>query len=294
MPATETRASERPQKGPSSVAMPRANRVIAIPEFRLEDRLLPEHVDFFETYGFIRFKHFLPRSRAAALHTALDELTADLVRRSVTMVRGVPLIEGKRDDGRPYFGRIPFASLQHPEFAAYLEDPRFREIIRVLAPDFRIGADERDGLVVNRFRNERGAKYKNLGWHTDSLRDLFYLERPRRYLNVGFSITDSPVRVGGLRVLPCTHEQSIASMLTQKLHFVDMEPDPNELAIETEAGDLTIHDGRMWHRTALATCYGDESERCVMYLPLMNGPIVRKTESSPTPIYFHLKRLVGY
>jgi len=291
---TNSTIDARPEPTSSAPELPRANRAIAIPEFRLDAGLTPEHVDWFETYGFIRFKDFLPRSRAAALHAALDELTADLVRRGVTKVRGVPLIEGRRDDGRPYFGRIPFASLQHPEFARYLRDPRFQEIIRVLAPDFRIGEDERDGLVVNRFRNEPGAKYKNLGWHTDSLRDLAYLERPRRYLNVGFSITDSPMRVGGLRVLPCTHEQSIASMLTQKLHFVDMAPDPNELAIETEAGDLTIHDGRMWHRTALATCYGDASERCVMYLPLMNGPIVRKTESSPTPFYFHLKRLVGY
>lgn len=289
--ATDSANSSTPR---ASIPYPRANRVIQMPDFRLDERVMPEHVDFLETYGFIRFKGFLPRSRANELYVALNEMTADLVRRGVTEMNGVPLITGKRDDGSPYYGRIPFASLNHPEYKRYIQDPRFQSIIDVLAPGFRIGEEERDGLVVNRFRNEQGAKYKNLGWHTDSLRDIAYLEKPRRYLNVGFSITDSPMRVGGLRVLPCTHNQPVAAMLFQKAHFLDMKPDENELAVETEAGDLTIHDGRMWHRTALAECYGDASERCVMYLPLMDGPIVRKNAKSKTPFYFHLKKLVGY
>lgn len=272
----------------------RANRAIAVPDFKLEDRLTAEHIDFFETYGFIRFKNFLPRSIAAELYQALLELTDELVAKGVTELNGVPLVTGKRDDGTPFFGRIPFCSLQHPRFREFLRDPRFQAIIDDLAPGSRLGEDERDGLVVNRFRNHEGAKYKNLGWHTDSLRDLAYFEKPRRYLNVGFSITDSPMKVGGLRVLPCTHNQSIASMLTTKLHFFNMEPDPNELAIETEAGDLTIHDGRLWHRTALAEVTGDASERCVTYLPIMDGPIIRKHEGSKTPVYFHLKKLLGY
>jgi hypothetical protein len=279
---------------PASPSDLRANRVISIPDFHLEGQLTPEQIDFFEVYGFIRFKQFVPRERANELYQALLELTDELVKKGVDQINGVPLIKGKRDDGSPYFGRIPFASLQHPEFAKFLRDPRFQAIIDQLAPGSRLGEDERDGLVVNRFRNEPGAKYKNLGWHTDSLRDLAYFEKPRRYLNVGFSITDSPMKVGGLRVLPCTHNQSIASMLTTKIHFFDMEPDPNELAIETEAGDLTIHDGRIWHRTALAEVTGDASERCVTYLPIMDGPVIKKHEKSPTPVYFHLKKFLGY
>lgn len=286
-----TPAQTAPATSPSQL---RANRVIQIPDFRLGDRLTPEHIDFFETYGFIRFKQFLPRERAQELYQALQELTYELVKKGSDMINGVPLIKGQRDDGSPYFGRIPFASLQHPEFAKFLRDPRFQAIIDDLAPGSRLGEDERDGLVVNRFRNEPGAKYKNLGWHTDSLRDIAYFEKPRRYLNVGFSITDSPMRVGGLRLLPCTHNQSVASMLTTKIHFFEMEPDPNELAVETEAGDLTIHDGRLWHRTALAEVTGDASERCVTYLPIMDGPIIRKHEKSSTPFYFHLKKFLGY
>jgi hypothetical protein len=274
--------------------LPRANRVIAIPDFELDGSVTPEQVDFFETYGFIRFKRFVPRARARELYEAVLEVDRALVASGREQLNGVPLIFGRRDDGTRYVQRICFASLQHEALRRFLTDPRFAAICAVAGPDFRIGEDERDGMVVNRFRNEPGAKYKRLGWHTDSLRDLFYLEKPRRYLNVGFYFTDSPIEVGGLRVLPCTHNQSVASMLTQKLHFVDDAPDPAELAITAEAGDLTFHDGRMWHRTAIAERTGDASERCVSYLPLMNGPVKRKSEKSATPLYFHLKGLVGY
>ncbi len=212
----------------------------------------------------------------------------------VEQMNGVPLIFGERADGTRYVQRIPFASLQHPALHEFLGDPRFRGILEAAGPGYRIGEDERDGMVVNRFRNEPGARYKRLGWHTDSLRDLFYLEKPRRYLNVGFNFTDSPPEVGGLRVLPCTHHQPISSLVLRKTYFLDDQPDPHELAVVAEAGDLTIHDGRMWHRTALATNQGDASERCVSYLPLMDGPLKRKHAKSATPLYFRLKSLVGY
>lgn len=275
-------------------ALPRANRVIPIPDFRLDGALTPEQVDYFETYGFIRFKRFVPKSVSAELYASMLELTADLVKKGTKEVNGVPLILGKRDDGSPYFGRIPFASLQHPRFHEFLRDPRFKAIVDQMAPGSRIAEDERDGLVVNRFRNEPGAIYKRLGWHTDSLRDLFYFEKPRRYLNVGFYITDSPLSVGGLRLLPCSQTQPLLSLMFRKRYFVDNTPDPEELAITAEAGDLTIHDGRLWHRTALAAVTGDASERSVTYLPIMDGPIKRKHAKSKTPFYFHLKKLAGY
>ena len=60
--------------------LPRANRVISIPDFQLDGRLTAEHVDFFETYGFIRFRGFVPRARAQALYGGLREITDDLVR----------------------------------------------------------------------------------------------------------------------------------------------------------------------------------------------------------------------
>ena len=175
-----------------------------------------------------------------------------------------------------------------------MQDPRFASIVELAGPGYRIGERERDGLVVNHFRHEEGSAYRSLGWHTDSLRDLFYFERPRRYLNVGIYLDDSPLAKGGVRMLAGTHKQGLWSMLTRKLHFMNHAPDPDEIALEAEAGDLTIHDGRIWHRVAQATATGDASQRRVMYLPLMDGPHKPKDENSKTPFYFRLRRLAGY
>src|SRR5205814_894929 len=144
---------------------------------------------------------------------AVREIDARLVAEGRTHVNGVPLIFGERPGPggvTRYVQRIAFASLLHDAFHELLQDPRFRAITDFAGPGYRIAEDERDGLVVNRFRREPGARYQRLGWHTDSLRDVFYLEKPRRYLNVGFYMTDSPLERGGLRLLPCTHTQPIA------------------------------------------------------------------------------------
>jgi hypothetical protein len=219
-----------------------------------------------------------------------EEIDRTWIAEGRTQVNGVPLIIGKRADGGRYVQRMAFASLFGERMHAFLGDPRFGAILAVAGPGYRIAERERDGLVINHYRNEPGSSYKNLGWHTDSLRDLFYLEKPRRYLNVGFYLDDSPIEKGGVRLIPYTHSQGIWSMLTRKAHFRDHRPDPDEYAIEAEAGDLTIHDGRIWHRVARASWTGEKSRRRVMYLPLMEGPVKLKSESSKTPFYFRLRR----
>ena len=255
-------------------------RRVEIPEFRLDDRLTTEHLDYFDAYGFIRLRGFAPRAQALALYAAFDALTNDLVARRETHVNGVPLLRGRRSDGSLFFGRIPYVSLHRPEFRDFLRDARLQAIIEQLAPGGRLAETERDGLVVSRYRNDPGSSLPCLGWHTDSLREIAYGKVPRRYINIGFSLSDSPTRVGGLRVLPFTHRQPVLSMLTRKMNFFDVDADPDEVAITTEAGDLTIHDSRIWHRAATAEVTGDDSERCVAYMPVMQGPTRSKTDSA--------------
>jgi hypothetical protein len=266
----------------------------AYPTFELGDAMTAEQVDVLDRFGFIRFRRFASPETVAELSAEVEEIDRRLIAEGRTQVNGIPLIIGARPDGTRYVQRMVFASTFGPKLHAFLADPRFAAILAVAGDGYRIGERERDGLVVNHFRHEAGSSYASLGWHTDSLRDVFYFEKPRRYLNVGFYLDDSPRAKGGVRVLPGTHEQSLWSMLTRKLHFMNHEPDPDEVAIEAEAGDLTIHDGRLWHRVARATVTGDASQRRVMYLPLMNGPLKPKDESSPTPFYFHLRKLAGY
>ena len=111
--------------------------------------------------------------------------------------------------------------------------------------------------------------------------------------NVGLYIDDSPVSKGGLRLIPGTHEQGLFKMAFGKLYFLDNRPDPREICVEAKAGDLTIHDGRLWHRVARATVTGEASRRRIMYVPLIVGPYEPKDESSPTPLYHRLSGLVG-
>lgn len=266
----------------------------APPSFTLGERLTSEQVEFLDRNGFIRFRGFASPETVRELRAEVEEIDRRIVGEGRTTINGVPLIVGTRKDGSRYVQRMVFASTFGPKLHAFLQDPRFRAILDIAGDGYRIGERERDGLVVNHFRHEEGSSYAKLGWHTDSLRDVFYFEKPRRYLNVGFYLDDSPKIKGGVRVLAGTHEQSLWSMLTRKIHFMNYEPDPDEIAIEAEAGDLTIHDGRLWHRVAQATVTGDASQRRVMYLPLMNGPEKLKDENSPTPFYFHLRKLAGY
>lgn len=275
-------------------ALPPANKLIQLPNFTFGDRLTKEQEEFFGTVGFIRFKNFVPREFALELAAEVEEIDRRLVKEGRTHIFGVPLIFGQRADGSKYVQRMCFASLFGEKLHKFLQDPRFKDILRIAGPDFRIGERERDGLVVNHYRHEEGSAFSRQGWHTDSLRDVFYGEKPRRYLNVGFYLDDSPISKGGVRLLPFSHEQSIWNLLTRKKYYLDTEFDPAEYAIEAEAGDLTIHDGRAWHRVARATATGDASQRRVMYLPLMNGPVKEKNEHSKTPLYFRLRKFAKF
>lgn len=278
----------------ADAALPAANGRIPMPAFELGERLTREQLEFLDTYGFIRFRRFASRAQVESLVEEVEAIDRRLVAEGRTQINGIPLIIGARQDGTRFIQRMVFASTFGERLHAFLEDPRFRAILEVAGPGYRIGERERDGLVINHYRREEGSSYKRLGWHTDSLRDLFYLEKPRRYLNVGFYLDDSPITKGGVRVIPFSHRQGIWPMLTRKAHFVDCDPDPEEYAVVAEAGDLTIHDGRIWHRVAEATATGDASRRRVMYVPLMEGPEKLKDEHSPTPLYFRLRRFARF
>ncbi|KYF94612.1 hypothetical protein BE20_06050 [Sorangium cellulosum] len=283
-----------PREPQPAAGLPPANRRIRLPDFTLGGALTAEQRGFLDTHGFIRFRRFAGRDAVRSLVEEAEDIDRRLVGEGRTHINGVPLILGTRKDGSRYIQRMVFASLFGERLRAFLRDPRFGAILDVAGPGYRIAERERDGLVINHYRREEGSTYQRLGWHTDSLRDVFYLERPRRYLNVGFYLDDSPLSKGGVRLIPASHRQGLFEMITRKAYFLDHRPDPDEYALEAEAGDLTIHDGRIWHRVAQATATGDASQRRVMYLPLMCGPLKEKHENSPTPLYFRLKRLAGY
>lgn len=110
----------------------------------------------------------------------------------------------------------------------------------------------------------------------------------QRMLNIGLHLDVCTRDNGGLRILPGTHSQGFLSMCFRKPYFVWHRPDPAEICVETEPGDLTVHDGRLWHRVARSTRTGAASLRRSMYLPYLIGPYEPKDERSVTPAYHTL------
>ncbi|MCB9730667.1 MAG: phytanoyl-CoA dioxygenase family protein [Deltaproteobacteria bacterium] len=261
--------------------------------FRLGERLTDEQRAFFDTYGFLHFEGFISPDEVEGLRQDMATVQARWIAEGRTKVNGIPVRYGMDVDGKPMVQRFAFTSRFGENFHRLVNDPRFEPVKALIGEDCRVGEDEKDGVVVNHYVNVEGSTYKQLGWHTDGLRDLFYLRMPGPMLNVGLYLDDSPLAKGGLRILPGTHKQGFFRMAFGKLYFLDNRTDPREVCLEARAGDLTIHDGRLWHRVARALVEGEASRRRVMYVPFLNGPYQPKDESSPTPFYHRLQKLVG-
>jgi len=77
-------------------------------------------------------------------------------------------------------------------------------------------------------------------------------------------------------------------MLFKKIYFVSHKPDKKELGLNVEAGDLTVHDGRLWHRVARSPFTGEKSRRRVMYVPIVTGKFAPRDENSKPLLYQRL------
>src|SRR5205823_8853548 len=112
----------------------------------------------------IRFRGFADPQTLAGLVADQEDVDRRFIAEGREIVNGVPLVIGKREGGMRYVQRMAFSSLFGQRLHAFLQDPRFRAILEVAGPDYRIAERERDGLVINHYRNEPGSSYKNLGW----------------------------------------------------------------------------------------------------------------------------------
>ncbi|MGZ3407758.1 MAG: phytanoyl-CoA dioxygenase family protein [Polyangia bacterium] len=260
--------------------------------FTLRGPLDAEQRDFLDSYGYIHFAAFASPSEIAMIRDELGRIEAEWVAAGRQSVNGIPIRYGTRPDGTRYVNRFAFTSLFSARLQQFLADERWDAVRAACGAQFRLGQHEKDGVVVNQFINQPGSRYKRLGWHVDALRDLFYGRLPQPMLNVGLYLDDSYRDKGALRILPGSHKQSLWRMLFGKLHFLDHRDDPNEVILEADAGDLTFHDGRTWHRVGKAQTTGLESLRRTMYLPFLTGPYEPKTEKSRMPLYHRLGRVL--
>lgn len=263
------------------------------PRFTLGTTLTAEQRAFFQQHGFLHFRPFASPEQVRAYLQATEDVQRTWLETGVDKVNGVPIKYGHDVDGSRIVQRFAFTSQHSPVLHKLLQDVRFRALFPLLeAEGGRVGENEKDGLVVNHYVNVEGSEFSQMGWHTDSLRDVFYGKRIGPMLNVGLHLDGTKATNGGLRVLPGTHRQPLGQMLFRKKYYKDVYDDPNEVAIETEAGDLTVHDGRMWHRVAQSPLIGEASRRRVMYVPIIAGKYAPKHARSATPFYLRFLHLV--
>ena len=261
--------------------------------FDLADEITPEQRDFLDQHGFLVFGNVASEAELDAMYQDVEALEAKWLAEDRRKINGIPITVGKGPDGRPFIQRLAFTSLFCESIAKFVRDPRLAPIRGLIGKDTRVGENEKDGVVLNRYINVPGSAYARLGWHTDGLRDLFYGRMPKQMLNVGLHFDRIRAADGGLRLIPGSHRQGLLDMLARKPYFISHKADPNELVVETEPGDLTVHDGRLWHRVERSPHVGLRSLRRSMFVPYLTDPYEPKSESSRTPSYHYLNRALS-
>ncbi len=257
-----------------------------MPGFSLCTGLTKEQKTFFDKHGVIIFRNFVSTENVQLFIKEIDRVEKQLLDQGIEKINGVPLKFGKDEQDNKTIQRLCFTSHYSSILQEFLRDPRLETILELVNPyEGRISENEKDGLVVNNYICIKNSAFTQMGWHTDSPRDLFMGQRIMPMLNVGIHLDNCPFENGGLRVLPGTHKQSMFRLLFRKKYFIDHKPDPKEIGFDINAGDLTVHDGRIWHRVQRSPHYGEKSRRRVMYIPVITGKYRPKDENSKTPFY---------
>lgn len=257
--------------------------------FRLRAEITPVQRAFLDRHGYLVFDRVASRDEIDAILAEVDRVEAGLLADGRRKINGVPVWFGLDPDGRDYLFRVGFTSVLSEYLSRFVHDARFEPVRRLIGDDARIGEREKDGVVFNRYVRAEGSLRPDLAWHTDALRDVFYNRRmPGPMLNIGLHFDRIRSHEGGLRLLPGTHTQGVASTLLRKVHFVSNRSDAREVPVETWPGDLTVHDGRMWHRVEGSPYAGWRGLRRSMYVPYVIDRYQPKDENSPTPAYLRL------
>ncbi len=254
--------------------------------YQLGETLTQEQIDSFDKNGVIVFRNFITAEKVSAYLQEIKRLEKTWIEEKRDKINGIPLKFGKDELGNKTIQRLCFTSLYSDALHELLNDPRLNQLYKLLTPyEGRIAENEKDGLVVNNYLNTLNSSFSQMGWHTDSPRDLFLGQKIMPMLNVGIHLDECLFENGGLRVLPTTHKQNVLKLLFGKKYFIDNKDDKDEVGFDMHPGDLSVHDGRLWHRVKQSPKFGEESRRRVMYVPIVTGKYKPKDDNSKTPFY---------
>ena len=269
------------------------------PKFKLGDSFTKEQLDFFNEYGFIHFTGVLSSSEVKECIEGYEEAQDKLIKSRDKVVKGIPVIFGHDENGKRIVQRFPYTSHYSSRIKALVSDPRIQMMEHLLTEKSRRVSDgERDGVVFNHYVNSKHSRFKQMGWHTDSIREAFYGKKIWPMLNIGVYFDNSNEVNGGLRVLPSTHKQGIFGMLFTKMYYRNTKEDKDEVLVNAKAGDIVIHHGHIWHRVGHSDHMDSVSRRRVMYIPVLTGPRQKRnpdtSKKNKTPIYHHLQAFAKF
>src|SRR5258706_14817749 len=257
-------------------------------KFTFGEHLTDEQIAFFNRNGFIHFQGFTTREKVDEMLSSTENLQNDWIENKVEKIKGVPIKYGVDVTGQTIVHRFPFTSQFSEPVKRFIQDSHFQELKRLLPEGARIAENEKDGVIFNHYVNTESSNFRQMGWHTDSMRDIFYGKKIMPMLNVGLYLDDSSESNGGLRILPGTHRQNIMSMMFRKAYFLNNGRDKNEMLVDARAGDLVIHDGRIWHRVAMAPVLGEASRRRGNYVAFFFCALQPQREQKRQPPVFQL------
>ena len=263
--------------------------VLNSPDFTVSNELTNEQSGFFDKNGVILFRNFLDKATVTDIIREIDRIDKEWIEEGRIKVNGTLLKFGIDEYGNKLIQRSCFLSLFSPLLHELLNDARLQALLPMLHPyEGRIAEDEKDGLVLNHYVRVPNGTFSKMGWHTDCPRDLFLGQRIMPMLNVGIHLDDCPYENGGLRVLPGTHKQNVLGLMFGKKYYTH-KTDKNETGFNINAGDLTVHDGRIWHRVEQSPNFGKKSRRRVLYIPIITGKYMPKNEKTRTALYHYFR-----
>ncbi len=241
-------------------------------------------------HGWLRVPGVVSAQELLVLQEALDAAAQELLDQGRETVLGLPLLFSATPDGGRRVARLAYASHYVPAVAQLVHDPRFDTFRRLVHPDAQLAERSRMGVIYNDLHGVPGGS-SQMGWHTDGHKLLFRGRWPVENLQICLHLDDAPAAAGGVRVLPGTHNQGLGGLLFGKLLFVDKRPDVAELPLEASAGDVTIYDGRLWHRTDPGEL--PDSRRRQLWLKYLAEPEPERTETTPASLFLRAQGLDG-
>lgn len=299
-PLSDEMTPSPPRAVPTDADREAASQLPLATRFSLGDHITGEQQAFLDLHGFLVFGGVASPDEVQRILSEIDDVQRQWLAEGREDINGIPLVVGRDEQGEPFIQRFAFTSLNSSYIAQFVRDDRFLPVRSLIGEQTRVGDEEKDGVVFNRNMTLPDSAYSRLGWHTDGLRDLFmlhpdwpWLRPPGPMLNVGMHFDHIRAEDGGLRLIPGSHQQGLLAMMFRKPYFVSHRQDPREIAVETQPGDLTVHDGRMWHRVERSPHTGARSLRRTMYVPYLIDTKKTKGEKSKTPFYHSLNKRFG-